>query len=170
MSFFGDSQGMTLLINKPNGLDGLITTSDSTVEGCGVLLGTIQSSVGFSRDLTSDCGNWESLWREHAQQHRPQIAVVETRGLGRLRRHGRREDSSPSARPAWDAYFEQQLAKGIRLLIHAGAQVALVGVPCYRPVAAGGLPLLPERGLDDRTRHVTTLLRPRRRRTRSGSS
>ncbi len=58
VSFFGDSQGMTLLINKPNGLDGSITTSDSTVEGCGVLLGTIASKVGFSRNLDADCGNW----------------------------------------------------------------------------------------------------------------
>jgi hypothetical protein len=158
VSFFGDSQGMTLLINKPNGLNGLITTSDSTVEGCGVLLGTIQSSVGFSRDLTSDCGNWESLWREHAQQHRPQIAVVE---LGAWDVFDDTVDGKRLAfgSPGWDAYFAQQLTKGIHVLTHTGAQVALVGVPCYRPVAAGGLPLLPERGYDNRTRHVTTLLR-----------
>ena len=158
VSFFGDSQGMTLLINQPNGLTGSITTSDSTVEGCGVLLGTIQSKVGFSRNLDSDCGNWPTLWKEHAQQHRPQIAVVELGAwdvfddtVG-----GHKLDFGSSG---WDAYFEQQLEKGIKILIDAGAQVALVGVPCYRPIAAGGLPLLPERGYDDRTRHVTTLLR-----------
>ena len=33
-----------------------------------------------------------------------------------------------------------------------------MGVPCYRPIAAGGLPLLPERGDDSRTRHINTLL------------
>ncbi len=157
VSFFGDSQGMTLLINKPNGLDNLITTSDSTVEGCGVLLGTITSRVGFTRNLTSDCGNWPALWREHAQLHRPQIAAIE---LGAWDVFDDTVDGKRLAfgSPEWDAYFEQQLAKAIHLLINEGAQVALIGVPCYRPIAAGGLPLLPERGLDDRTRHVTSLL------------
>jgi peptidoglycan/LPS O-acetylase OafA/YrhL len=158
VSFFGDSQGMTLLINKPNGLDGSITTSDSTVEGCGVLLGTIASKVGFSRNLDSDCGNWPTLWAQHAQQHKPQIAVVE---LGAWDVFDDTVDGTKLAfgSSAWDAYYEKQLAQGIKVLIDAGAQVALMGVPCYRPIAAGGLPLLPERGYDDRTRHVTALLR-----------
>ena len=58
--------------------------------------------------------------------------------------------------PAWDAYFTKTLHTGIRLLMNQGAQVALMGVPCYRPIAAGGLPLLPERGDDSRTRHLNT--------------
>ena len=158
VSFFGDSQGMTLLINKPNGLDKFISTSDSTVEGCGVLLGTMTSRVGFTRNLTSDCGNWPELWREHAQQHRPQIAAVE---LGAWDVFDDTVDGKRLAfgSPEWDAYYMQQLEKAIHLLIKQGAQVALIGIPCYRPIAAGGLPLLPERGYDDRTRHVTALLR-----------
>ncbi len=157
VSFFGDSQGMTLLLNKPNGLDGSISTSDSTVEGCGVLLGTIRSKVGFARDLSADCGNWPQLWAANAARNRPQIAVVELGAWdvfddtvgGKQLRFGS---------PGWDAYFARQLATGIDVLTKAGAQVALMGVPCYRPIAAGGLPLLPERGYDNRTHHVTTLL------------
>jgi peptidoglycan/LPS O-acetylase OafA/YrhL len=157
VSFFGDSQGMTLLINKPNGLAGSLTTSDSTVEGCGVLLGTIQSRVGFSRDLNSDCGNWQELWKEHAQQNKPQIAAVEL-GAWDVFDDTVNGKKLSFGSPGWDAYYEKQLEKGIKILTDAGAQVALIGIPCYRPIAAGGLPLLPERGYDDRTRHVTTLL------------
>jgi peptidoglycan/LPS O-acetylase OafA/YrhL len=157
VSFFGDSQGMTLLINKPNGLAGSITTSDSTVEGCGVMLGTIQSKVGFSRNLDSDCGNWPSLWEQHAQQNKPQIAAVEL-GAWDVFDDTVNGKKLTFGSPGWDAYYMQQLEKGIKILTDAGAQVALIGIPCYRPIAAGGLPLLPERGYDDRTRHVTTLL------------
>ena len=158
VSFFGDSQGMTLLINKPNGLDGQLTTSDSTVEGCGVLLGTIESKVGFSRNLDADCGSWPEQWRDNAAQNKPQIAVVE---LGAWDVFDDTVDGTKLGfgTQAWDAYYREQLAKGIAILTDAGAQVALMGVPCYRPIAAGGLPLLPERGYDDRTRHVTSLLR-----------
>ena len=60
--------------------------------------------------------------------------------------------------PAWDAYFTKTLHTGIRLLMNQGAQVALMGIPCYRPIAAGGLPLLPERGDDSRTSHLNELL------------
>lgn len=157
VSFFGDSQGKTLLINEPNGLAGSITASDSTVEGCGVLLGTMISKVGFSRNLASDCGNWPTLWRQRAQPNRPQIAVVEL-GAWDVFDETLNGEKLAFGSPGWDAYYRMQLAKGIAILTQEGAQVALVGIPCYRPIAAGGLPLLPERGYDDRTRHVTTLL------------
>ena len=158
VSFFGDSQGMTLLLNKPNGLAGAITVSDDTVEGCGVLLGTIHSRVGYTRDLNADCGNWPSIWRQNAANTRPQIAVIEI-GAWDVFDDTLNGRTMTFGSPDWDAYFTKQLAKAVHLLEHAGAQVALIGVPCYRPIAAGGLPLLPERGDDSRTRHVTSLLR-----------
>jgi hypothetical protein len=34
---------MTLLLNKPSGLDGSLTLTDGTVEGCGFLLGKLTS-------------------------------------------------------------------------------------------------------------------------------
>jgi peptidoglycan/LPS O-acetylase OafA/YrhL len=157
VSFFGDSQGMTLLLNKPNGLQNALTLSDSTVEGCGVLLGTIHSQTGYSRDLTSDCGSWPQQWTDNASQNNPQIAVVE---IGAWDVFDDTLNGQPMkfGSPAWDTYFSKQMAKAIRILINSGAQVALMGVPCYRPIAAGGLPLLPERGDDSRTRHINTLL------------
>ena len=77
VSFFGDSQGMTLLLNKPNGLQKTFRLTDSTVEGCGVLLGTITSRTGYTRDLSSECGSWPRQWAANAAKNTPQIAVVE---------------------------------------------------------------------------------------------
>jgi hypothetical protein len=157
VSFFGDSQGMTLLLNKPNGLQNALRLSDSTVEGCGVLLGTIHSRTGYARDLNADCSDWPGTWRDNAAQTDPQVAVVEI-GAWDVFDDTVNGKTLSFGSPQWDSYFNAQLAKGIRILLHAGAQVALMGVPCYRPIAAGGLPLLPERGDDSRTRHITALL------------
>ncbi len=157
VGFFGDSQGMTLLLNKPNGLGRYLTTSDDTVEGCGMMTGVIHSSTGYIRDLGADCGSWQSQWRTNAQRDHPQIAVIE---IGAWDVFNETVDGKnlTFGTPAWDAYFTKTLHTGIRLLMDQGAQVALMGVPCYRPIAAGGLPLLPERGDDSRTRHLNTLL------------
>ncbi len=157
VSFFGDSQGMTLIINKPTGLDGSISVTDSTVSGCGVLLGTIKSRVGYTRNLTGDCGKWPQIWATNVAKNKPQVAIVEI-GAWDVFDDTVNGVTLPFGSPAWDAYFTAQLNQGLSILEAAGAQVALMGVPCYRPIAAGGLPLLPERGDDTRTQHVTSLL------------
>jgi hypothetical protein len=149
---------MTLLLNKPNGLQNALTVSDSTVEGCGVLLGTIHSRVGYNRDLGADCGNWPQEWKDNAARYNPQIAVIEI-GAWDVFDDTVNGKTLKFGSPGFDAYFTAQLTKAVRLLIHSGAQVAMMGVPCYRPIAAGGLPLLPERGDDDRTRHLNVLQR-----------
>jgi hypothetical protein len=61
--------------------------------------------------------------------------------------------------PAHDEHLRSQLQKGIDALKGVGVKVALLEVPCYRPVSAGGLTALPERGDDNRTRHLNELLR-----------
>ena len=54
-----------------------------------------------------------------------------------------------------------QLQSGVDALAGAGAQVALLEVPCMRPqdVDGAGVPALPERGDDARVAHVNELLR-----------
>lgn len=157
VGFFGDSQGMTLLLNKPEGLGRYLTTTDDTVEGCGMMTGVIHSRIGYTRDLGADCGTWQSQWRSHALRDHPQIAVIEIGAWDVFDEtvHGR---DLKFGTPAWNAYFTKTLHEGVELLLHQGAQVAIMGVPCYRPIAAGGLPLLPERGDDARTRHLNDLL------------
>ena len=67
--------------------------------------------------------------------------------------------------PAWDAYVRASLQEGIDALVGAGAQVALLEVPCMRPISVEGaaVPPLPERGDDARVAHVNDAV-PRRRR------
>jgi len=157
VGFFGDSQGMTLLINKPAGLDGSLTLTDDTIEGCGILGGTTSSVSGQSRNLDADCGGWQKLWAAHQARDRPQVAVVEIGAweVFDLKVNGA---AMPFGSPAWDGYFSTQLASGIDVLETGGAQVALLSVPCYQPISAGGLKALPERGDRSRTDHLNTLL------------
>ncbi len=158
VTFVGDSQGMTLLLNRPAGLETSLELHDGTVEGCGVMLGRITSRRGEQRDLGAECGDWPQKWRAAVTSTRAQIAVVEIGAWdvfddtvdGRTLRFGT---------PEWDREFTARLETGTGLLTAAGAQVALMGVPCYRPVDGGGLLALPERGDDARTRHLDDLLR-----------
>jgi hypothetical protein len=59
--------------------------------------------------------------------------------------------------PDWDANFDSALAQGIGAIKASGAHVAISLLPCYRPVHASA-GFWPERGDDDRTRHLNTLL------------
>ena len=158
VGLFGDSTGMTLALNEPAGLDDYLTISDETVEGCSVLAAKIVSSTGFRRDLGSECSDWRQKWEDKAAVLDPQIALV---NLGAWDVFDLEIDGAavPFGTPEWDSYFKGQLKLAIRTLVDSGAQVALVDVPCFRPVEAGGLPLLPERGDDERTRHLNELMR-----------
>jgi peptidoglycan/LPS O-acetylase OafA/YrhL len=157
VGFFGDSQGMTLLINKPAGLEGSLILTDDTIEGCGILGGRTSSVSGQSRNLDADCGGWQQTWTAHAARDKPQIAVVE---IGAWEVFDLKVNGVALAfgSPAWDQYFSSQLASGINVLTAAGAQVALLSIPCYQPITAGGLQALPERGDRSRTDHLNALL------------
>ena len=159
VTVFGDSQGMTLLLNKPSGLDGSLTLTDGTVEGCGFLLGKLTSRRGPSRDLSSACGTWADQWRSTEARNRPQIALVEVGAWDVFDLSIGDTGTMTFGSADWDGYYAQQLEQAVSLLIAGGAQVALLGVPCYRPIDAGGQTALPERGDDQRTRHLNVLLR-----------
>jgi peptidoglycan/LPS O-acetylase OafA/YrhL len=159
VTVFGDSQGMTLLLNKPAGLDGSLTLTDGTVEGCGFLLGKITSRRGPSRDLSASCSTWADQWRATEARSRPQLALVEVGAWDVFDLSVGDTGTMSFGSAAWDGYYGQQLDRAVSLLIAGGAQVALLGVPCYRPIDAGGQTALPERGDDQRTRHLNVLLR-----------
>jgi peptidoglycan/LPS O-acetylase OafA/YrhL len=157
LAVFGDSQGMTLLVNKPADLGKYFATTDATIEGCGVLLGKVASRSGERRDLNASCANWRSKWESSAAKLKPRIALVMigawdvfdlTTSTGTL----------TFGSPQWDANFSAALAQGVAALRKSGATVALSLLPCYRPVKASA-GFWPERGDDDRTRHVNTLLK-----------
>ncbi|HWB38277.1 MAG TPA: acyltransferase, partial [Rugosimonospora sp.] len=122
---FGDSQGMTLLINKPADVGRYLTLSDESVEGCGVLTDRITSRSGERRDLSvGTCAHWQGTWATRAAQVRPQIALVLIGAWDVF------DDAGPGAplafgTPGWDAHFSTALAGGVAALRASGAQVAL---------------------------------------------
>jgi peptidoglycan/LPS O-acetylase OafA/YrhL len=155
--FFGDSQGMSLMLNRPADLGRYITAVDATIGGCGIMLGKVVSRSGERRNLDTACPNWRDHWADHAARHRPDIAVVVVGAWdvfdlivdGATLRFG-------SAR--WAAHFTRTLRTGIDIVRATGAEVALALLPCYRPIAKSA-GYWPERGDDERTRHVNELLR-----------
>lgn len=156
VAVFGDSQGMTLLLNVPSDTGKYVAFKNDTIEGCGILLGKVTSRSGERRDLSASCPNWQSVWTSRAVRDKPDIGLIMigawdvfdlTVGGTKL----------TFGSPAWDAHFNGELTKAVTAVRTSGAKVALSLLPCFRPVrrSAG---FWPERGDDDRTRHVNTLL------------
>jgi hypothetical protein len=157
VSIFGDSQGMTLLANKPADLSKYLTVSDATIEGCGVLVGKVASRSGEKRNLAAACDGWLDRWTASAAKQKPQIALVMI-GAWELFDLTTDKGTLTFASPDWDANLRDALNRGVTALKKAGAVVALSLLPCYRPVK-GSAGYWPERGEDSRTRHVNDVLR-----------
>jgi hypothetical protein len=147
---------MTLLINKPADLGRYINAIDASIEGCGVLLGNVASRSGERRNLTNNCRNWKPEWNRKVNNLRPEIAVIMIGAwdVFDLTLDGKKMTFGSAD---WDANFVLNVTAGIDVLRAAGADVAISLLPCYRPLdkSAG---FWPERGDDDRTRHVNELL------------
>jgi peptidoglycan/LPS O-acetylase OafA/YrhL len=154
----GDSVAATLTEDLPVELADSLVIHDGSSEGCGVMRGRIRSSAGLRRDLGRDCAGWQQQWKTAARKADAQVAlvVIGAWDVFDVEVDGQRLEF---ATRAWDNEFAQQLRSGIAALEKAGAQVALAELPCWRPVDGGGLAALPERGDDERTRHVNSLLR-----------
>jgi hypothetical protein len=158
VAFVGDSQGMTLLLNKPADLGAYLRATDDTTEGCGFLGGEIVSRDGERRDLDAECGAAAAAWASRISGQRPDIAVLMIGGWDEF-------DITVAGRTlafggaAWDAYYASRLADAVARLKAAGVpRIELALLPCYRPVPDPGSGYWPERGDDARTRHVNKLL------------
>jgi peptidoglycan/LPS O-acetylase OafA/YrhL len=167
IAFFGDSQGMTLIINKPADIADYADVVDDTIEGCGVLLGKVQSRSGEKRNLTANCRNWQPVWADKAAKTKPDVAVIMIGAWDVFDLTVDTGGTLPFGTPAWDANFAGQLTRAIDTLRSAGTQVALALLPCYRPIKASA-GFWPERGDDTRTQHVNDLLRAEVGRYRDG--
>jgi hypothetical protein len=158
VAFVGDSQGMTLLLNKPANLDLYLNALDDTTEGCGFLGGDITSSDGERRDLGDDCNGSTTTWAARVDNQHPDIVVVMIGGWDEF---DDTVDGTTMAfgSTAWDAYYNSRLSTAVDELKAVGVpRIELALLPCYRPVAEPGSGYWPERGDDTRTRHVNTLL------------
>ncbi len=156
VAIFGDSQGMTLLINVPKDTGKYVAFKDDTIEGCGFLLGKVTSRSGERHDLLSNCRNWESEWASRAKRDKPDIAMIMV-GAWDVFNINVNGTAMTFGTAAWDAYFTAQYQVALGALHASVARVAISLLPCYRPVHASA-GFWPERGDDSRTRHVNTLL------------
>ena len=158
VAFVGDSQGMTLLLNKPTNLGQYLNTIDDTTEGCGLLGGNITSKTGERRNLDTDCNGSTTKWAARIASQHPDIVLVIIGGWDEF------DDTVNGttltfASTAWDTYYNSRLATAVSQLRTTGVpHIELALLPCYRPIPEPGSGYWPERGDDTRTRHINTLL------------
>jgi len=152
----GDSQANMLALNAPSTVPKTFKVTDGWLEGCGILSDRMISKA-FRRNM-AECSTWTTRWTTEAAKSKAPLTLVMIGAwdVFDLQVNGR---TLAFGSADWDAHWNAQLAKGIKILRNAGTQVALLGIPCYRPINAGGLIALPERGNDSRTRHLDTLLK-----------
>lgn len=157
----GDSQAESLYLNRPKGIEKTIVLANGSINGCGVFdRGEVVSpQTGFTMPVAK-CAGWEDKWASAAQKADAQIALVMIGAwevMTLKTPEGYYEFNSPEA----DALFLGQLQKGIDALSKAGVKIALLEVPCMRPrqIVGQGTRPLPERRSDDRTNHLSDLLR-----------
>ena len=160
VAIFGDSQATALFDTRPSTVTRSLRLSDQSISACGILRGRVVSRSGEHFDLVGACPNWLSAWRADAHRVKPDIALVVI-GAWDVFDLKTKSKTLTFGTPDWDAAFLKQLRSGVGALRSSGAQVALAERPCYRPRKSNPRPpgWWPERGEDDRTRHVNDLLR-----------
>jgi hypothetical protein len=156
----GDSQAHALAINLPKGIGDTFAITDGSVEGCGVWDQgkVVTARAGFDRSF-GNCKGWADKWGRAAADSHAQLGLVVIgawdvfdvdTGAGVVK----------FGTPQGDQAFQQRLQTGIDAMKAAGTHVALLQVPCMRPVDAkgAGVPPLPERADDQRTQHLSALM------------
>jgi peptidoglycan/LPS O-acetylase OafA/YrhL len=162
LAIVGDSQAHALAVNQPDGLAATFAVTDGSVDGCSVFdQGRVRSQRASFTNYFEICKGWQHKWAAAVAKGHASIALVVLgawdvfdlqTGAGSVLAFGT---------PAWDDYVRRHLQQGIDALAGAGAHVALLEVPCMRPISAKGaaVPPLPERGNDQRVAHVNALWR-----------
>lgn len=154
----GDSQAHSFFVNLPKGLGSKFKFSHGAQSGCSVYdSGVGVSSNGSTRRFVT-CKGWDKAWAAAARKNRAQLAVVmigawdvmDVRTPDGVIRFGTKQ---------FDSRFVDGLRQGVSALTGAGAKVVLLEIACMRPVEAKGVPLIPERGDDERVARLNRLMR-----------
>ena len=158
----GDSQAHSLAVNKPSGIEETFLVSNGALDGCGVYergVGIGGNTGRFRRDF-GNCAGFDKKWAASASKAKADVALVV---LGAWEVLDLRVGTVQYlvGTEAADDLFTAQLAKGVRALRATGASVALLEVPCMRPLESSGgpVPPLPQRRDDTRTQHLNTVMR-----------
>ncbi len=157
----GDGQARSLVVNRPLGIDQYVTLSDGSVPRCDVWTGgrilTAQPGGGHR---FSGCSRLAARWAASASAARAEVAlvVVGEWDVFDVEVGGHRYDFGT---PPFDNAFLARLADGIGALKRAGTKIALLAVPCMRPIDVPGSaePPYAERADDARPAHLNELLR-----------
>ena len=158
VAFVGDSQPMTLLLNKPSNTGEYLDTIDDSTEGCDFLGGDITSRDGERRDLDDGCSGTARIWASRVSSQHPDIVVLMIGGWDEFNDEVNGVTMTFGS-AAWDANYTSKLGAAVSLLRATGVpRVEVALLPCYRPIPESGSGYWPERGDDWRTRHVNTLL------------
>ena len=158
----GDSQAHSLYVNRPSGIEKTFQLANGALDGCGVFergVGVGGKTGGFRRDF-GNCEGFDKKWAASATKAKAEVALVVLGAwevldlrIGNVV-YNLGTDST-------DALFTRQLSKGVQALRKTGASVALLEVPCMRPIESSGgpVPPLPQRRDDARTGHLNELMR-----------
>jgi hypothetical protein len=158
----GDSQAHSLYVNRPSGLEETFQLSNGSIDGCGVYdrgVGVGGRNDRFRRNF-ANCEGFQEKWAKSATTARADVALVVIGAwevldieVGKLR-------FVMNSVPA-DTLFMAQLRKGIDALLATKTPVAILEIPCMRPVDSKGgpVPALKERGDDLRTGHLNKLIK-----------
>jgi lysophospholipase L1-like esterase len=158
----GDSQAHSLAVNKPSGIEETFLVSNGALDGCGVYergVGIGGNTGKFRRDF-GNCAGFDKKWAASATKAKADVALV-VLGAWEVLDLRVGNVQYKVGTDAADDLFTAQLAKGVRAVRSTGASVALLEVPCMRPLESSGgpVPPLPQRRDDSRTQHLNTLLR-----------
>jgi hypothetical protein len=160
LAIVGDSQAHALAINQPDGLSATFAVTDGSVDGCSVFdEGRVRSSRTSFKNYFEMCRGWPQKWADAVTAGHASVALVVLGAWDVFDLQTGDGTILPFGTAAWDAYVRQHLQQGIDALVAAGAHVALLEVPCMRPISVKGaaVPPLPERRNDQHVAHVNAL-------------
>lgn len=162
MLIVGDSQAHALALNKPSGIEETFVIADGSIDGCGIYdrgVGVGGTNGNFRRNF-ANCEGFETSWTKSATKAKADVALVVIGAWEVLDLKINGFTFVFNTSPA-DTMFRTQMKRGIDALRATGATVALLEVPCMRPVDSKGgpVPVLPQRGDDARTSHLNDLMR-----------
>ena len=159
LAIVGDSQARALANNLPSGFEQVFPVIENGgVDGCSVWdSGKIVSERDFDNNFAS-CDGWQDRWSAAADGADVALVVI---GAWDVFDIDDGDTYYTFNTQAADSKFAVNLQSGIDALVATGTDVAILEVPCMRPVSAEGsaVPPLPERGDDGRVAHVNDVIR-----------
>ncbi|MFM7489172.1 MAG: acyltransferase family protein [Actinomycetota bacterium] len=154
----GDSQAYALWVNRPDGIEAFFDLTDGSIQGCGVYVeGVGIANDGAYRRPFDECGTFTKRWLRAAEKNDAEIALVV---LGAWEILDLKIDGMTLqvGSTTADQIFERQLRFAIDTLRADGLVVALLEVPCFRPVDSWDDAIL-DRADDSHAAHLNDLMR-----------